>query len=282
MLTMTPSTEKTLVGFEQFLLVHKGLQPVTIQGYCKAARKFVSEMGTHYPTHHQVEEYIARFYRAGFSYSHKTNTSLALERYMEFLEDPIRLGRQKKPRSLIKNTLTEAEVTKLIFNCKDLREKAIMTLLAYSGVRNKELCNLRVQDIDFGSNTVRVNVGKGVKDGLVCISGDATKILMEYLGQHQRPQEEYLFTTLRYNNKYDGAALRKLIKNLGERSSIRKRVYPQLMRHTLAVNMLLRGAGIYTIKDQLRHSHIETTLIYVDSMIYNSRGEYDKFAPSYV
>lgn len=243
-LTMTTTPIKSIFAFEQFLLVRKGLQPITIQGYCKAAKKFIEVTGTYYPTHQQVEEYVARFYREGYSYSHKTNTSLALERYMEFIENPIRLGRQKKPKSLIKDTLTEAEVTKLIFNCQNLRERAIVTLLAYSGIRNKELCNLRVRDIDFGNNTIRVLVGKGVKDGIVCISGEAVKVLMEYLGQYQRQQDEYLFTTLRFNNKYRGADLRKLVKILGQRACIRKRVFPQLLRHTLAVNMLMRGAGM--------------------------------------
>ena len=281
MLTATMTTDKNIYSFEQFLLVRKGLQPITIQGYCRAARRFIEAVGTHYPTHAQLEEYVARFYRGGYSYNHVTNTSLALERWMEFIENPIRLGRQKKPRTLIKDTLTEAEVTKLIFNCNNIRETALITLLAYSGVRNKELCNLRVRDIDFGNNTVRVISGKGVKDGIVCISGEATKILMQYLAQYQRPQEEYLFTTLKYNNKYDGGALRKLVRTLGERAAIKKRVYPQLLRHTLAVNMLMRGAGIYTIKEQLRHVFVDTTLIYLNSIHYNTRSEYDKYVPSY-
>jgi len=276
------TTGKDIYGFEQFLLVRKGLQPATIESYCKSARKFLEAVGTNYPTHAQVEDYVARFYRGGYSYSHVANTSIGLERYMEFIEDPIRLGRQKKPRSLIKDTLTEGEVTKLIFNCANIRETALVTLLAYSGVRNKELCNLKVRDIDFGNNTVRVISGKGVKDGIVCISGDATKVLMQYLAEHPRPMDEYLFTTLEHNNKYDGGALRKLIKTLGLRSAMTKRVYPQLLRHTLAVNMLMRGAGIYTIKEQLRHVFVDTTLIYLNSVRCNTRSEYDKYVPSYV
>ncbi len=269
MLTESVTTDKNIHSFEQFLLVRKGLQPITIQGYCRAAKKFIEKAGTHYPMHSQVEDYVAQFYRGGYSYSHVTNTSLALERWMEFIDDPLKLGRQKKPRTLIKDTLTEAEVTKLIFNCENIRETAMITLLAYSGLRNKELCNLKVRDVDFGNNTVRVISGKGVKDGIVCISGEATKILMQYLVQYQRSADEYLFTTLKFNNKYDGGSLRKLVKNLGERSEMKKRVFPQLLRHTLAVNMLMRGAGIFTIKEQLRHVFVDTTLIYLNSVLYN-------------
>jgi hypothetical protein len=51
---------------------------------------------------------------AGASYSHVVNTSLALERYTEFIGNPIRLGRPKKPRPLIRHTLSEAEITLMI------------------------------------------------------------------------------------------------------------------------------------------------------------------------
>ncbi len=67
MLTATMTTDKNIYTFEQYLLVRKGLQPVTIQSYCKAARKFIEMAGTHYPTHAQVEDYAARFYRGGYS-----------------------------------------------------------------------------------------------------------------------------------------------------------------------------------------------------------------------
>jgi site-specific recombinase XerD len=175
MLTATMTTDKNIYSFEQFLLVRRGLQPITIQGYCRTAKRFIEAVGTHYPTHAQVEDYVARFYRGGYSYNHVTNTSLGLERWMEFIENPI----------------------------------------------------------------------------------------------------------LKYNNKYDGGTLRKLVRTLGERAAIKKRVYPQLLRHTLAVNMLMRGAGIYTIKEQLRHVFVDTTLIYLNSVHYNTRSEYDKYVPSY-
>ena len=282
MLVATSNENKTIYDFEQFLLVRKGLQPITIIGYVGSAKKFIESIGTHYPTHHQVEEYVARYFRGGYSYSHITNTSLAIERWMEYIENPIRLGRQKKPKTIIKDTLTEAEVTKVIFNCQNIRETALITVLSYSGVRNHELCNLRVRDIDFGNNRVRVVDGKGRKDGFVCIAGEATKILMQYLAEYQRPQEQYLFTTLQYGNKLATQDVRKIIRLVAKRAEMKKRVFPQLMRHTLAVNMLMRGAGIYTISEQLRHAFVETTLGYLNSILYTPKGEYEKYMPSYV
>ena len=65
--TATVTSDKNIQSFEQFLLVRRGLQPITIQGYCKSAKKFIETVGTHYPTHSQVEDYVAQFYRGGYS-----------------------------------------------------------------------------------------------------------------------------------------------------------------------------------------------------------------------
>jgi site-specific recombinase XerD len=72
------------------------------------------------------------------------------------------------------------------------------------------------------------------------------------------------------------------MRGVAKRSQFKKRVFPQLMRHSLAVNMLMRGAGIYTIREQLRHAFVETTLGYVNAILYTPKGEYEKFVPSYL
>jgi site-specific recombinase XerD len=59
-------------------------------------------------------------------------------------------------------------------------------------------------------------------------------------------------------------------------------VYPHLLRHTLAANLLLRGANIVFLKNQLRHAHLETTLVYINSIVFGERNDYQKFAPSYL
>lgn len=268
-------------AFEQFLLVRKGLQAITIHGYVGGARRFTSVVGNN-PTREQAEQYIAVIYSSDYSYSYKANTALAVEKYMEFIGNPIRFGRRKKPKTIIKNTLTEAEVTKLIFNCKNIREKAIITLLAYSGIRNRELCTLRVRDFDAGRNIVRIIQGKGLKDGISNISPECTRILLEYLKEFPREQEDLLFTTLKHNHPYSPGDLRKLTKVVAERAKLAKRVYPHLLRHSLSVNMILRGAHVVLIQRQLRHTLLETTMHYLNSIVFGEMNEYEKHSPSYL
>lgn len=273
---------KSFVGFEKFLFVKKGLQPITVEGHIKATERILRRIGENKPTKSQVGDFVLDLYKSRYSYSHKANSVKAIEYWMEYLNKPVYFARQRKPRPIIKNTLTEAEVTKLLFSCKNSRESAILSLLAYSGIRNKELCQMKVRDIDFGNNTVRVIQGKNLKDRIVYISGHCTKMIVKYLSEYPRRDDDYLFTTLRSNKRYNGVALRKLVRVLGRRAKMQKRVYPYLLRHSLATNMLHRGANILTIKEQLGHAWIDTTMLYIHSIGYGVKNEYEQFSPSYL
>ena len=265
-------------SFEQFLTVSRGLQPVTISNYVGSVRRMKKCLGDN-PTHEQLNQYVHELYSSDKSYSHKTNTALGLERWAEYQECPIKFGRQRKPRQIVKDTLTEAEVTKLIFSANGVRNKAVIALLAYSGCRNKELCNIQVSDFDANRNTIRIIKGKGMREGLVNISPSCSGILSEYVRLYQ--PSDFLFNT-QQGKQMTMWAVRKLIKVTAQRAGIMKRVYPHLLRHTLAANLLLRGANIVLIKQQLRHCHLETTLCYINSIVFGEINQYEKFCPSYI
>jgi integrase/recombinase XerD len=69
---------------------------------------------------------------------------------------------------------------------------------------------------------------------------------------------------------------------LARRAQLEKRVFPHLLRHSLATNLLNRGASLIMIKEQLGHAFIESTMIYVTSMPFRARSEYDFFKPAYM
>jgi len=272
----------TFADFRKFLLVMKGVSDVTIKGYVGSIKPMFRRIGNDRPTHEEIINYIAWMYEKKYSYSHIVNTSLAIEWWTKFHNYPIKLGRPKKPRTIVKDVLSEAEVTRMIAISKNIREKAIITLLAYSGIRNKELCGLRVCDINLGDNMVRVLEGKGSRDRLIHISGDCSRVILEYLNQYERTPEDYLFTTLAKGEKYTGWALRRLTHLLSEKADIRKRVYPHLFRHSLAVNLLRRGCNLVLIQRQLGHAYISSTEIYIASFPQRVQSQYHLFIPSYL
>lgn len=267
-------------SFEQFLII-RGLQPITVKGYVGSYRRMSKVLGD-YPTKEEVEKYIYDFYTSEYSYSHKTNTAFGIERYMEMIGNPVKFGRQRKPKPIIKNTLTEAEVTKLLFNCHNSRERAIIAILAYSGIRNLELCKLKVKDLLLTQNAIRIIQGKFLKDGISEIAPECTEIILKYLSDYPRTGEDYLFTTLRKGNRLSTGDVRKWVKVLAKRAKIEKRVYPHLLRHSMTANMILRGADIISLKNQLRHQWLETTFHYANSIVFVEKNRYQKFCPSYL
>lgn len=254
--------KEQLDAFGQFLLVDIGLSKSTINNMRKLVRKALVLWKTISPSQAQIRAYIASLHN-GYSFFHIANNCLALERYTEFLGDKMKLGRPRKPKRNPKETLTEAEIAVIIAAAKTVRERAMLTVLAYSGIRCEELCNLKVRDIDVASGLLQVIQGKGSKDRSVPIAGSCVKVVLEYLAKFPRDEGSFLFTTLRSNSRYSEWALRRMVKRVVKRTGIKKCVHPHLFRHSLATNMLMRGAHIITIQQLLGHSDIQTTMIYL-------------------
>ena len=96
------------------------------------------------------------------------------------------------------------------------------------------------------------------------------------------PVPRPLFVTIQNGNPYGTQDLRKLVHVVAKRAHIQKRVWPHLFRHSLATNMLIRGAHILAIKEQLSHAFVETTMVYLHAAPTAMQGQYRFFAPSYL
>lgn len=274
--------DKQLKKFEGYLRVDRGLDVVTVIGYCRGASIALRRMRKFVPQYPDIKNYIAWMYEKNYSYSHITNTMLAIEHYTAFKGNPIKLSRPKKPKRIIKDVLSEAEVARIIQGANDVRKKALVTTLAYSGLRNKELCNLKVSDVDVGKNQITVIDGKNRTDGICHIAPECTKVIVDYLREFPRGNAQYLFTTLKRGHRMDQADVRKHLKKVAKKAGLDRRVYPHQMRHTLATNLLLRGANPLLIKEQLRHRHIETTMHYIESNLIRNQTEYEFHKPAYL
>jgi len=77
------------------------------------------------------------------------------------------------------------------------------------------------------------------------------------------------------------SAIRKHVRVITKRTGIIKRTYPHLFRHSLGMNMLLKGCDIYSVKEQLRHTFLSTTEIYIASNPQIMKNNYQVFVPNY-
>lgn len=268
--------------FCEQLASKKGFSEITIAGYRQGLISLFKKLGTSRPTVEVVESYMAEFRKNGYSFSHVRNTTVIIERYLEYLGRPLKLPRIKRPRLIIKDTLTEGEIARMLASTNNSREKAIIAILAYSGIRNKEFCQLRVRDIDFDNGFIKIFSGKGNRDRIAYISRNCIRAISDYLRDYPREDDNFLTTTLVKHNRYAGGDLRKVVKVVAKRAKIKKRAYPHLLRHSLAVNLLSRGSNIMTIQQVLGHQSLESTLIYAHSMPQKVQSEYSYFCPNYV
>ena len=272
-------------NFKRFLLLKKGFSENTIAQHAGVAKRLLSVSPR--PTPRDFEEYICQMYNNKAKYFHIVNSMRTMESLSEFVGTPVKFGRPKnKPKQIIHDALTEPEIVLIIAAAKNLRERAIITLLAYSGIRNRELCNLRKGDVDLALQFVHVREGKGCKDRLVCISGSCVQVLTDYIAAMPLPAqndpESFLFTTVRNKTQLQSQDLRKIVRIITRKAGNKKNVHPHLFRHSLATNMIKRGASVIAVKEQLGHAFVQTTMIYVHSTQQRLAIEYRAFCPEYV
>jgi integrase/recombinase XerD len=151
-------------------------------------------------------------------------------------------------------------------------------------LRESELVNLKLADLDLDAGIVKVWDGKGGKDGIAPLSPPAIEALNVYL-ETCRPKLDckggspYVFLTGRKHGALlTRQALFCRIRNIA-RKAIGRDVHPHEFRHGCATALVKGGADIRDVQVVLRHSGIDTTQIYTHTDITYLRGIYDKSHP---
>lgn len=278
----TKKVQLELEQFKKFLVLNYSLRPITINGHLGNIRRMLQKIQTTNPEKEEVTDYVYELKNSEKSSSHLCNNISSVEKYMDFKKKLVRYSKPKRQRKLIMDVLTEAEVSRIIQACKNIKELGMISSLAYSGIRNRSFCYLQVQDIDFGNNTLRIRKVKGRKEYIANISSDCVKILLKYLGEYKKKPNDFLFTTKVKDNQYTCSDIRKFVITLAKRAKIEKNVHPHLFRHSLASNMLNRGAGIILIKEQLGHDWIQSTETYLSCFPNRIKSEYEIYKPAYI
>lgn len=156
--------------------------------------------------------------------------------------------------------LTAEELTRLLKVVKNLRDKAMVLVLATSGVRVSEFVNLKYEDLM--NNSIIVRRGKGNKTRLVFISEQAKRYLNRYIDNERGTDYGYLFP-----GPLGGSLSRQIvsrkIKQYAKKACINKDVSVHTLRHTMATQMLLNGSRLEEVQVILGHKKLQTTMIYL-------------------
>ena len=227
--------------------VDKGLMHITTDDL----RRYLTE---YQETHHSSKVTIDNIRRIVSTFF----TWLEDEDYI--IKSPARRIHKVKSAKTIKETYSDEALELMRDNCFELRDLAMIDLLASTGMRVGEMVLLNRDDIDFNERECVV-LGKGNKERIVYFDA-RTKIHLKNYLDIRKDTNPALFVTLRSPHerlKIGGVEVR--LREMGKRLGINK-VHPHKFRRTLATMAIDKGMPIEQLQRLLGHQRIDTTLQY--------------------
>ena len=159
----------------------------------------------------------------------------------------------------------------MISKTKNLKHRAMLTLLYSAGLRKMELLQIKPQEIDSQRMVVNVTQGKGRKDRQTILSPKTLILLREYF-KIERPRT-YLFEPSGQKGKMiSDRTLDHIVKQSAKRAGISKNVSAHTLRHSFATHLLEAGVNLRLIQAFLGHTSLKTTSIYLHLTNVNPRN----------
>lgn len=185
------------------------------------------------------------------------------------LKSPVRRIHKVKTATNIKETYTDEELETMRDNCTELRDLAIIDMLASTGMRIGEMVLLNKADINFNERECVV-FGKGDKERVVYFDA-RTKIHLQNYIASRTDSNPALFVTLRSpHERISIGGIETRLREMGKALAIKK-VHPHKFRRTLATMAIDKGMPIEQLQRLLGHKRIDTTLQYAMVMLTNEQ-----------
>lgn len=271
--------------FRSYLKIERSLSPNTIEGYIEDMLKLQQYMEMEHPgispkkveTQH-IRSFLKYITDLGLAITSQNRILSGIKSFYKYLllDDQIDQSPADKIETAragrkLPDTLSNDEVESLLeaidrSKPEGERNIAIIEVLYGCGLRVSELVNLKISNIYFNDDFIRVT-GKGDKQRLVPLGGMAKKHILIYMNEiriHlkiQKGHEDFLFLNRR-GKQLTRVMIFTIIKTLAEKAGIHKNISPHTLRHSFATELIQRGADLRAIQDMLGHESITTTEIY--------------------
>lgn len=265
----------------------KNYRPSTIQWYRSALKQFLA----HFPkreirtvkdiTYERLRRYLYDKRLGGWEASTFSNQYRALKAFLKWAvkEDHLHVNpidgierprlEKKLPRRITlqeaRRVLEFAFYGPAIYKFERYRNRAMLGIMLYAGLRSAETLNLLVTDVDLTNAVIHVNCGKGAKDRVVPMSSTLRQYLLEYQRDRERmgKQSVFLFTPVQRDQRLSKGGLRRMIDRTRKKSGVNFSAHK--LRHTFATLMLEGGCDLFSLQKMMGHSNIQTTTIYLSA-----------------
>ena len=286
--------------FKSYLLIERSLSKNTISSYINDIKKFSNysillKLSPLKISRKNITNFLTKINKSGISARTQARTISSIKAFYKYLiiEDYIKSNPTlliETPRLSIKipEILSIKEIDKMISSI-DLsksngqRNKAILELLYSCGLRVTELINLKISNINFTDNYIKI-IGKGNKERLTPINNKALDCLNLYLRNDRYNQKlnnkskDIVFINNR-GNKLTRVMIFIIIKKLANKCCINKNISPHTFRHSFATHLIKGGADLRAVQEMLGHESITTTEIYTHLDKEYLRSNIMKFHP---
>lgn len=240
----------------------------------KAVKHIITDDLRDYLTNHQTERNSSRVTI--------DNIRRILSSFFAWLEDedyivksPVRRIHKVKTGTNIKETYTDETLELMRDRCTELRDLAMIDILASTGMRVGEMVLLNREDINFTERECVV-FGKGDKERIVYFDA-RTKIHLQNYLESRRDFNSALFVSLKApHERLQISGVEQRLRNFGRKLNIPK-VHPHKFRRTLATMAIDKGMPIEQLQRLLGHSRIDTTLQYAMVKQSNVKIAHRKF-----
>ena len=184
----------------------------------------------------------------------------------------------------LKETYTEAELEKLlkkpdIKQCSfsEYRNWVMICYLLGTGNRRTTVCNLKIEDLDFDIDEIKLKKVKNKKPYTIPMSPFLKKALQEYLIHRKGKSDDYVFCNV-YGQQLTGDGFNSCIDKYNKRRGVTKTGL-HLFRHTFAKKWILNGGDPFRLKAILGHSSMSMVNEYVNMYGNDLQMDFDTFNP---
>jgi len=288
-------------AFTSYLRLEKNYSPHTVRAYERDLLEFTAfcegeygEGGIDEADYGMIRPWIVRLADNRLSNRSINRKISSLKAYYRFLlkigaisRHPLRKHKALKTSKRLEIPFSESEM-ELVEQAlpyeptfEGVRDRLVIELFYTTGIRRAELIQLKMEDLDLDSGSLKV-LGKRNKERILPLLEGTTAILRQYLELREqletRADDRFVFLLSSGNKIYETLVYR-IINGYFSKVSSKVKKSPHILRHTFATHLLNKGADLNSVKELLGHSSLASTQVYTHNSIAELKRIHAKAHP---